>query len=125
MQEADDLFFGNMLLHSQSLSVEGLDSESLLYSESEGHRGWYQRFLRTVLALLHTAASGQLNREFFYPHFEYPQFKHVWHPSISTSAWVLHLAQSVAPGGKPVDSVAGWLSAAVAAALGVGLAAAS
>lgn len=36
-----------------------------------------------------------------YPHFEYPQFKQVWQPSISTSAWVLHFVQNVAPGGKP------------------------
>ena len=55
-----------------------------------------------------------------YPHFEYPQFKQVWHPSISTSAFVLHLAHKVAPGGNPLllsPSAAGSAAATVGAAL--------
>src|SRR6266700_6442934 len=35
-----------------------------------------------------------------YPHFESPQFKQVVHPSIITTAAVLHLAHSCAPSGK-------------------------
>src|SRR5688500_4791290 len=34
------------------------------------------------------------------PHFESPQFRQVMHPSIITTAAVLHLAQSCAPSGK-------------------------
>src|SRR6185312_9417703 len=50
-----------------------------------------------------------------HPHFEYPQFKQVWHPSISTSAWVLHLWHSVAPGGKlPASDSAGVVAAEAA-----------
>src|ERR1700754_4206030 len=64
-----------------------------------------------------------------HPHFEYPQFKQVWHPSISTSACVLHLAQSVAPGGKPEASLvaaeADWLSPAEPAPTGAAAAAAA
>jgi hypothetical protein len=36
----------------------------------------------------------------FHWHFESPQFKHVIHPSISTTAAVLHFAHSCAPSGK-------------------------
>ena len=35
-----------------------------------------------------------------YPHFESPQFRHVMHPSIITTAAVLHFAHSCAPSGK-------------------------
>jgi hypothetical protein len=35
-----------------------------------------------------------------YPHFESPQFRQVLHPSIITTAAVLHFAQSWAPSGK-------------------------
>jgi hypothetical protein len=56
-----------------------------------------------------------------HPHFEYPQFKQVWHPSISTSAWVLHFAHIVAPGGKPEDSVSVEAVAAEAAPTGAAL----
>ena len=39
-----------------------------------------------------------------HPHLLYPQFKHVAHPSISTSAFVLHLWHMVADGGKLAPS---------------------
>jgi hypothetical protein len=53
-----------------------------------------------------------------HPHLLYPQFKQVAHPSISTSAFVLHLWHMVALGGKLVPSpvtdtlslAAGWLA---------------
>ena len=38
------------------------------------------------------------------PHLLYPQFKQVAHPSITTSALVLHLWHMVALGGKLVPS---------------------
>src|SRR6185437_4721991 len=49
-----------------------------------------------------------------YPHLLYPQFRQVWQPSSSTSAWVLHLPHIAAPGGKaPADSSDGvWACAA-------------
>jgi len=57
-----------------------------------------------------------LVRAVSYPHLLYPQFKQVWHPSISTRACVLHLAQRVAPGGKPVEDSAAAVSVVAAAA---------
>jgi hypothetical protein len=38
--------------------------------------------------------------DFYHPHLLYPQFKHVAHPSIMITAFVLHLWHIVAPGGK-------------------------
>src|SRR6185312_11513321 len=50
------------------------------------------------------------------PHLLYPQLRHVWQPSSSTSAWVLHLPHIAAPGGKaPADSSGGLACAAGAA----------
>ena len=47
-----------------------------------------------------TACAGSGNALQFsaYPHFEYPQLKHVAHPSMTIMAVVLHLWQRVAPG---------------------------
>src|SRR3546814_12217559 len=39
-----------------------------------------------------------------YPHFEYPQFKRVAHPSMITTALVLHLWHMLADGGKVAPS---------------------
>ena len=55
-----------------------------------------------------------------HPHFEYPQFRQVWQPSSRTRAWVLHLPQSCAPGGKS-PAVSDCASLASAEALGPGL----
>ena len=41
-----------------------------------------------------------------HPHFEYPQLRHVAHPSIRITALVLHLPHMVAPGGNPLDDSA-------------------
>src|SRR5688572_28525675 len=45
-----------------------------------------------------------MSNDIGHPHFEYPQFKHVAHPSITMTAVVLHLWQRVAPAGKPEES---------------------
>src|SRR5690606_39762953 len=51
------------------------------------------------------------------PHLLYPQFKQVAHPSISTSALVLHLWHMVAEGGKlapsPVTAMSSWWPAVI------------
>jgi hypothetical protein len=47
-----------------------------------------------------------MNYIIHHPHFEYPQFKQVAHPSIRITALVLHLPHIVAPGGKPVEDSA-------------------
>ena len=56
-----------------------------------------------------------------HPHFEYPQFKQVAHPSISTSALVEHLWHMVAVGGKlapsPVTSMSSSWPLPVAAVI--------
>src|SRR6476469_3722103 len=39
-----------------------------------------------------------------HPHFEYPQFKQVAHPSMITTALVLHLWHMAADGGKDAPS---------------------
>src|SRR3546814_5013456 len=60
-------------------------------------------------ALRQGRAPGELTN---YPHFEYPQFKQVAHPSMITTALVLHLWHMLADGGKVAPSPVTAMSSA-------------
>src|SRR3546814_21103460 len=60
-------------------------------------------------ALRQGRAPGELTN---YPHFEYPQFKQVAHPSMITTAFVLHLGNMLADGGKGAPSPVTAMSSA-------------
>src|SRR3546814_14941046 len=60
-------------------------------------------------ALRQGRAPGELTN---YPHFEYPQFKQVAHPSMITTALVLHLWHMLEDGGKVAPSPVTAMSSA-------------
>src|SRR3546814_7669630 len=57
-------------------------------------------------------SSNCIELDIAYPHFEYPQFKQVAHPSMITTALVLHLWHMLADGGKVAPSPVTAMSSA-------------